>query len=472
MDIINLMRSTQLNIFIALFIFPLASNAQIHYKLSPDWVTGEGIYVVVDEVEFWGIIPRNNRVLVVANIDGSTNPLHAWINRDFGTDYTVRCDVQMESWLDLEDLSRGGIAARLQPAGSNEGAGQDRAINLLYHENFNTIEYLNDFRAWSNTDENQFTWEKGVMHTLELTVSGNQVSGKIHKTHLNPNTGFQLETWTHDSIADRSFGFPGITGSNVQGQVVVFDNFAVIVDRQTVFFDDFEGELETIPQTVGLSGDWVSGEGGYWIVNNGVLYGIATSRLDPKKIWHKQEIIGGASIHADVQMLSWHHDAHIPGSTADYSRAGVSLHIQPEGREDGRTPGERGPGEARGVSMLLHENTQTVEFLNDFVAWSNLDDNTIPWEVGKWYTFDFRSDGFVVEGTFMERDNPSTAVELRFWAFPGVLIRFDGFAGLAASTVPGEVAAYDNVEIYDEEGGLIFSDNFDTAANIEHWSIY
>ncbi len=459
------MKKICIGVFAAVLMFPLSGWAQFHYSLSSDWVTGNGVYVVADEVEFFGNDLRGNRVLYVANIDGNTDPLHAWINQDFGTDYTVRCDVRMESWFDGEDLSRGGVAVRLAP---QETDGQDRGVNLLFHEDLNTVEYLNDFRAWANTNDGEFAWEKGVMYTMELSVEGNTVSGTVTQVE-NPDNTITLDPW---EFSDRPEGFAGITGPNVQGEVAVFDNFEVIVNGQTVFSDDFEGDLEQIPQTVGLSDDWAWGEGGYWVVNDGVLFCIATSRLDPKKVWFNQEIVGGASIKADVQMLSWHDELFIPGANADFSRSGVGLHIQPEGRGGGREPSDRGPGEARGIMMLFHDNINTVEFLNDFTAWANLDDNSIPWDVGTWYTFDFRSDGFVVDGTFTERDNPDSAIEMLPWEFPGVEDRLDGFAGLGGSTVSGEVSAFDNVEIRNEAGDVIFTDDFETFVSVDQWSVY
>lgn len=457
------------------FAAPLISQAQLHYALGPEWTTGNGIYVVVDEVEFFGNDLRGNRVLVVANIDGETDPLHAWIAQDFGADYTVRCDVRMESWHFDNDLSRGGVAARVTPAGTAaDNPDDDRAINLLFHETINNVEYLSDYRAWANTNDDQYPWDKGVMYTMELAAEGDTVTGTIYRTDEGPEgpSAFTLDPWTHESFADRAGGFPGITGPNVQGQVAVFDNFQVEVGGEVVFSDDFEGDLEVIPQTVGLSDDWVYGEGGYWVVNDGVLYGIATSRLDPKKIWFNQEIVGGAAITADVNMLSWHDELFIPDANADYSRSGVSLHIQPGGRGGGREPSERGPGEARGIAMLFHDNINTVEFLNDFAAWANLDDETIPWDPGTWYTFDMRSDGFIVSGTFSERGNPDSAVEMTEWEFPGVEDRLDGFAGLSASTVSGEMAAFDNVEIRDGEGNVIFSDDFETVVSVDNWEVH
>lgn len=452
-------------VLVLFMVSPLSGLAQYHYKLSSDWTTGNGIYVVVDETEFFGNDLRGNRALYAANIDGNSDPLHAWIAQDFGADYTVRCDVRMESWNDAQDLSRAGIAVRLAPQETN---GQDRAVNLMFHQDYNTVEYLNDFRAWANTNDGQFAWEKGVMYTLELTVAGNTVNGTVTRAD-DPAVTITLAPWTFSS---RPTGFPGITGSNIQGQIAIYDNFEVIVNGQTVFSDDFEGDLEQIPQTVGLSDSWSFGEGGYWVVDDGVLYGIATSRLDPKKVWFNQEITGGASIKADVRMLNWHDDILIPGANSDYSRSGVALHIQPDGRGGGRAPSDRGPGEARAIMMLFHNNINTIEYLNDFVAWANTEDDSIPWDVGTWYTFELSSDGFVVQGIFTERDDPANTVTMLPWEFPGVANRLDGFAGLGGSTVSGEVSAFDNVEIRDGSGNVIFTDDFETFVSVDQWSVF
>jgi len=453
-------------------IFVPSGFTQPHYHLGPQWVTGTGIYVVVEETAYFGNDLLGNRVLTVANIDGTQDPLHAWVNQDFGPDYTVKCDVRMDTWLDENDFSRGGVAARLQTRGTSGSDTQDRAINLLFHQNLSNVEYLNDLVAWANTDDDTYPWLVGTWYTFELSVAGQTASGRVYRRDAGPEGGdvITLKPWT---FSGRPTGFAGITGSNVQGYVASFDNFEVFVGETSVFFDDFEGELEPAPQTVGLRPEWMSGEGGYWIVNGGVLYGIGTSRLDPKKIWFHTEIMGGASIKADVRMLSWHND-HDTTHPNDYSRSGVALHIQPAGRGGGRQPDPaRGPGEARGLNMLFHENIDTVEFLDDFQAWANLDDNIIPWDPGVWYTFEFRSDGTVVSGTFMPKGKPEEAFEMTPWdARPIPPNRLNGFAGLAASTVPGEMAAYDNVEIRDGAGNLLFSDTFDEVVNVTDWSLH
>ncbi|MFB3785787.1 MAG: hypothetical protein ACE15F_05395 [bacterium] len=451
--------------------------AQPHYQLGANWVKGTGVFVVVDETDYFGTNLLGNRVLVLANIDGTTDPLHAWINQDFGPDYMVKCDVRMDTFYNgadttTADLCRAGIAARIQPKGTSGSDTQDRGINLLFHENLDTIEYLNDFVQWANTDDNGYTWLVGTWYTFELTITGQTATGKVYLRETGPD-GDDVITLKPYTFTGRPTGFAGITGCNVQGYVASFDNFEVIVNGTSVFQDDFEGELERAPQTVGLKSDWMSGEGGYWIVNDGVLYGIGTSRLDPKKIWYNSEITGGASIKADIRMLSWHNDIDTTHAN-DYSRSGVALHIQPGGRGGGRAPDEtRGPGEARGMNMLFHDNVDTVEFLDDFAAWANLDDNIVPWEVGAWYTFEFTSDGTTVSGTFTPKDNPGQAFQMTPWTDrPIPANRANGFAGLAASTVPGEMAAYDNVEIRDGSGNVIFTDTFDAVVRVEDWPLH
>ena len=122
--------------------------------------------------------------------------------------------------------------------------------------------------------------------------------------------------------------------------------------------------------------------------------------------------------------------------------------------------------------MLFHENVNTVEYLNDLVAWANTDDNTIPWDVRTWYTFDFTSDGFVVEGTFGARGGaPADAITLQPWTFPGNAQRIDGFAGLTASTNAGPMAAWDNIEVRDAAGTVIFTDDFETFVSVDDWSV-
>src|SRR3970040_1337524 len=97
-------------VLVGCLLIASSASAQQYFKLSSDWVTGLGTYVVVEEGSTGGVL-SGNRVLVGAALN-SNDPKHAWVNRDFGTDYTIKCDVRMDSWTDGEDLSRAGIVGR------------------------------------------------------------------------------------------------------------------------------------------------------------------------------------------------------------------------------------------------------------------------------------------------------------------------------------------------------------------------
>ena len=440
-----------------------AAASMSHFKPGPDWVTGDGTWVVVKESS------GTNNVMVGAAIN-AVDPKHAWVNKDFGPDYTVKCDVRMDTWVDAQDLSRAGIAARIQPDGTGGGTKtEDRGICMLFHENLKTIEFLNDMAAWANKDDGKFTWTTGTWYTFEMTVKGMNVSGKITNKTKATDT-FTMTPW---DFTLRTTGFPGLTACTSAGLMASFDNFQVIVNGNVVFSDDFEKPGPAISQKVGVSDSWVAGEAGYYVVDGGVLYGIATNGVDPKHLWFKDALNGGGSITGDCKMVSW-------VDKQDLTRAGFALHIQPQGTGGGRAPSATTPGEDRGINMLFHENVSTIEYLNDMKAWANLDDNKFPWTVGTWYTFQFTSDGKTVNGTITNKAKATDTYTLKPWLFPTDPYsatdknpnRTNGFAGLTASTNAGIINAWDNIVIKDASGKVVFSDNFEGTTGVMDWSLY
>ncbi len=414
-----------------------AVNAQ-HYQLGPEWVTGEGVYVIAEE--------DGNRYLVGAAVNNA-DPKHAWVNQDFGDTYTVRCDVRMDSWVNEEDLSRAGIAAQITPDGTAPDGDGDRGINLLFHDTTSNIEFLNDLRAWA--DDTAFEWSTGTWYTFELTITdGITASGSVTNVD-DPADSVELVPWDFPDPQNR-FGFAGITPSTLGGLMASYDNFEVEVDGSVVFSDDFEG-TNPISSTVGLGSEWVAGQAGYYVVDDGTLFAIATSGADPKHAWFGQEIIGGAQISADVSMLSW-----VDGE--DLSRAGVAVHIQP----DGTAPDGGGD---RGINLLFHDNLNNIEYLNDLRAWAT--DEAFAWEVGTVYRFNLASDGTTVTGSVDD-------FELAPWDFPDPQNRQNGFAGITPSTLRGLIAGFDNVEIRDGSGNVIFADNFEAfqTSNVNTWELF
>lgn len=427
---------------VACIAFTGVAYAGGHYKLGSDWVAGEyGTYIIVDDA--------GNRVLCGAAVDGG-DPKHAWVNQDFGSDYTVKCDVMMLSWANDQDASRAGIAGRIQPNGTAADGDHDRGVNLLLHQTYNRTQFLNDLRGWG--PETAYTWATRTWYVFEITFSGNTISGSI--TNKNkPTDTIVLAPWDFPDPQNRAGGFVGVTPSSRIGQVTYYDNFEVSVGGQVVFSDDFEGTPEA-PSSVGTNKAWVAGQAGYYVVSGGQLHIIASNSVDPKHMWLNKELVGGGSISADVTMQTWDVDP-----THDHSRAGIALHIQP----DGIAPDGAGD---RGINLLLHQDLNRVQFLNDLRGWG--DSETVEWAVGTQYAFELSSDGTTVNGSIGDQ-------ALAPWAFPDPQNRMDGFAGVTASTRAGQIASIDNVVIKNAAGQVVFEDDFETfwgSSSTADWELF
>ncbi|MBI1390919.1 MAG: hypothetical protein GC154_21015 [bacterium] len=428
---------------IACVAFTSAAFAGGHYQLGSAWVTGEfGSYVIVDDA--------GNRVLCAAAVDGG-DPKHAWINQDFGNDYTIRCDVNMLTWADAQDLSRAGIAGRIQPDGTAADGDHDRGVTLLFHDNLGNVQVLNDLRGWGpNT---AFSWKTRTWYTFEMTFSGNSVSAKI-TNKSNPTDMVELPSWSFPDPQNRQNGFVGVTASTKAGLVAYYDNFEVVKDGQVVFSDDFEG-TPAAPSAVGTSPFWIAGEAGYYVVSGGKLFAIASNAADPKHLWYAGELVGGGSISADVTMLSWDDPTH------DHSRAGIAMHIKPNGSApDG--------AHDRGINLLLHQELNQVQFLNDLRAWGPA--QTLEWAVGTTYKFSMSSNGTTVSGSIGDFTLPD-------WVFPDPQNRANGYAGVTASTRAGQIASYDNVVIKNAAGQIVYEDDFETfyeptSSEASNWSLF
>ena len=435
---------------VAVSVLALPAVAQQHYSLSSDWVTGEGEYVVVPDGD-------DNHILSTAALNNA-DPKHAWVNGDFPNEITLVCDIRIDSWVDGEDLSRAGIAVHIQPDGTAPDGGGDRGINMLVHDASNNVEFLNDLRGWG--DDTEFDWDVGTWYTMELTTDGTTVTGSMTERG-NPDNTVELAPWDFPDPQNRQGGFPGVTASTLGGLMASFDNFMVMDSAGNVLFqDDFESPGSAISQLKGLNARWEAGQAGYYVAQDGVMYGIATSGADPKHAWFDSEIEGAVSMAADVMLMSWQ-------DGEDLSRAGLAVHIQP----DGTAPDGGGD---RGINILFHDSFGNIEFLNDLRGWG--DDTAFDWTINTWYRVEISSDGTTVTGSATEIDNPDNTVELAAWDFPDPQNRQNGFAGVTPSTLIGLIAAYDNVEVTDGEGNVLFQDDFegpDGSSSIEaDWELF
>jgi uncharacterized protein YkwD len=115
--------------------------------------------------------------------------------------------------------------------------------------------------------------------------------------------------------------------------------------------------------------------GGSWAQAGGVLAQTSTANADPRKA-----LISGQSYPADVAITarvrvdSW--------SGGDFARAGVGLYTDPV--------------TGQGYNLVFHNNTNTVQFLNDGVVWGN--SYAFTWQVGVWYWFKLQERGGVLYG--------------------------------------------------------------------------
>lgn len=187
-------------------------------SLGPNWVIGQaGTWTIVDGV-------------LNCYADNSADPKHVWVNKDFGTgDYTVKADVRMIDWTD-GDLARSGVAVRVSPMDS------EKALNLLFHEDSNSVDLLYDLVAWGTNGD--YAWKVGEWYTMILSVEGQNLEGQIQKT--GSNEAPLIVMWSDSRLEIPSPGYPGLTGSTMSGLTTQFDNFEVIVNDKVVFSDHFD----------------------------------------------------------------------------------------------------------------------------------------------------------------------------------------------------------------------------------------
>ncbi len=207
--------------------YPIA-DSEIQYSLpsgglDSDWVVGAGLWAVTDGV-------------LTCYSDSNTDPKHVWVGRNFGTgDYTVKADVRMVDW-ENQDLARAGVAVRVNP---NDG---ERGLNLLFHNDTGSVDLLNDLVAWGTNGD--YSWEIGEWYTMILQAEGARLLGRIRKTGANEKP-FQI-VWEDPRLAQRSPGYPGLTGSSLNGLTSQFDNFEVLVNGKVVFSDTFDSETKVM----------------------------------------------------------------------------------------------------------------------------------------------------------------------------------------------------------------------------------
>ncbi|MGI6454542.1 MAG: hypothetical protein ACOX5R_02850 [bacterium] len=408
------MRKQHILMFFCLLICAAVSQAA---ELKAPWMGGS--------VGAWY---TEDGILKVWNT-GSGDPNHVWVDIPLETgDYTVQADVRIMGWTN-EDASRAGVAIRINPD-TRQG------LNLLFHEDLNSVDFLNDGTAWGTRGD--YAWEVGTWYTMTITGAGDTLTGTVVPRD-GSSEPFVIE-WTDDRNDDRSPGLPGLTGPNNLGRMVEFDNFSVTLNGEVVFEDDFGANVEPDPLTP-LSEPWVTGTYPEWGLLNGYLVSRALTQGDPRHVWVNQDFGSDYTVRADVRLLNW--------LNADHSRAGVAVRINPDDQE-------------RGLNLLLHEDTGSVDMLNDGTAWGTRGD--FSWEPGKWYTLTLEVAGNTLTGSIVARDLLGATPYSIEWTDDRNAERAPGFPGLTGSTGANIVAQFDNFEVLVNDE-VVFADDF--GANVE-----
>jgi hypothetical protein len=393
-----------------LMVVPFASQAA---DLSAPWALGD--------LGNWSVQDGVLRCQTV----GEGDPRHVWVDQDFGTgDYTVTCDIRMISWTDA-DASRAGVSVRINPDDGQHG------LNLLLHNDTNSVDMLNDMTAWGPNGD--YAWSIGVWYTMVVAAEGDTITGTIYEKGTSPAEGLTLE-WTDERNGARSPGFPGLAAPNNAGQIVEFNNFEVAVDGQVVFSDDFGVDPVKQPKTA-PEAPWVVGTYGEWYTEDGFMISNADVQGDPRHVWVDQDFGSDYTVVCDVRMLNW--------LDADLSRAGVAVRINPDDSE-------------RGLNLLFHDDTGSIDMLNDGTAWGPR--GNFEWKPGTWYTMTLTAEGNVLTGTIAEKDNPSNSLTQE-WDDERNGARAPGFAGLTGSTGPALITQYDNFQVL-VNGEVAFEDDF------------
>jgi len=304
----------------------------------------------------------------------------------------------------------------------------------------------------------------GLVNTqwrLDADASSSSTDGSLRPTIAEENIQLRLERkgnlflGYYKAMSDADFTLQQEIEVVMDGPILV--GLAVTAHEAGsmstgVFSDVILKEL-----TTGLGPQWVVGaDAGVWKVGGGVLSAFADTGNDPKHAWVNLDMAdGNYTVKCDARMITW--------EDGDLPRAGISVRINPD--DNGANPGSD-----RGLNLLFHDDTNSVDILNDLVSWGARTD--IAWEVGTWYTMALTADGANLDAFFTEQGNDVFAAPLASWSDDRNELRSPGFPGLAASTFMGLTVEFDNFEVI-VDGAVVFSDDFDTfVVEVVDWAIY
>jgi hypothetical protein len=178
------------------------------------------------------------------------------------------------------------------------------------------------------------------------------------------STAAGVLTYSDTGLTPNTTYFYRVRGTNLAGD----GGYSPVASGTTLahlFSDNFSGPT--------LGSAWTT-VGGSWSQSGGVLSQTSTASGDPRKA-----MVTGVSFPADVSITA---EVRVDSWTnGDYARAGVGLYTNAAGE---------------GYNLVFHDDTHTVQFLDDHVRWGN--SYSFSWTVGTWYWFQLEDQGGVLYG--------------------------------------------------------------------------
>jgi parallel beta-helix repeat protein len=282
----------------------------------------------------------------------------------------VTASVRVDSW-------SGGLYPRAGVGVRTNAAGE--GYNLVFRSG-GQVQFLNDKVAWGNAYS--FNWQAGVWYKFRLRAEADgTLRGKVWAAGQAEPAGWMF---AQSGWADRTGGSPALNGSSNRdggAATVSFDDVtADNVIATPLFTDSFSGST--------LGGAWTT-NGGSWGVTNGTL-GQTSLLAAPEKKAVVTGLAAGAAneIEARVRVDAW--------TAGMYARAGVGVGTDANGL---------------GYNLVFRDNN-TVQFLNDRVAWGNA--FTFNWQVGASYRFKLRQEA---DGTLRAKVWADGQAEPTGWMF-------------------------------------------------------
>jgi PKD repeat protein len=148
----------------------------------------------------------------------SADPKKAIISNsglNFGSNLTITAKVRINSWID-GDMARGGVSLFTNTADGN-------GYNLLFHNNHNTVQWLNDKVAWYTSYT--YTFTNGNWYWFKMKMDSGTLYGKIW---LDGTA--EPSNWPYSYTISGRTGYPALNGGSSNGAVyatVSFDDVLV-----------------------------------------------------------------------------------------------------------------------------------------------------------------------------------------------------------------------------------------------------